>query len=81
MSATATLRRRRPTCREVEVLAAVVATGSEKAAAHQLGISPATVKSHLANARSKAGVDTTMQLVRVLSGDLPLPHGIPQTAE
>jgi DNA-binding NarL/FixJ family response regulator len=73
--------RRRPTCREIEVLTAVLATGSEKAAAHCLGISAATVKSHLANARSKCGVDTTLQLVQALAPQLPLPNGIPQKGE
>ena len=32
-----------------------VPTGSEKAAAHRLGLSHSTVKHHLANARSKVG--------------------------
>jgi DNA-binding NarL/FixJ family response regulator len=35
------------------VVAAVLAAGSEKAAAHRLGLSHSTVKHHLANARSK----------------------------
>ena len=43
------------TDREVVVVAAVLATGSEKAAAHRLGLSHSTVKHHLANARSKVG--------------------------
>ena len=37
------------------VVAAVVAAGSEKAAAHRLGLSHSTVKHHLASARSKVG--------------------------
>ena len=45
------------TDREVSVVAAVVATGSEKAAAHRLGLSHSTVKHHLSNARSKVGAD------------------------
>jgi len=40
----------RATDREVAVVAAVLATGSEKAAAHRLGLSRSTVKHHLANA-------------------------------
>jgi DNA-binding CsgD family transcriptional regulator len=45
--------------------------GSEKAAAHRLGLSHATVKHHLANARSKAGAETTAQLVSILAPRLP----------
>lgn len=41
--------------REVVVVAAVLVAGSEKAAAHRLGLSHSTVKHHLANARSKVG--------------------------
>ncbi len=44
-------------------MAAVLVAGSEKAAAHRLGLSPSTVKHHLANARSKVGAATTAQLV------------------
>ena len=40
------------TDREVGVVAAVLVAGSEKAAAHRLGLSHSTVKHHLANARS-----------------------------
>jgi len=35
------------------VVAAVLVAGSEKAAAHRLGLSHSTVKHHLANARSE----------------------------
>ena len=49
--------------RELAVVEAVLATGSEKAAAHRLGLSHSTVKHHLANARSKVGAATTAQLV------------------
>ena len=66
---------------EVGVVAAVVATGSEKAAAHRLGLSHSTVKHHLANARSKVGAETTAQLVWILSPRLPEPEGGPQTDE
>ena len=45
----------RATDREVGVVAAVLVAGSEKAAAHRLGLSHSTVKHHLANARSKVG--------------------------
>jgi DNA-binding CsgD family transcriptional regulator len=51
------------TNREVGVVAAVLVAGSEKAAAHRLGLSHSTVKHHLANARSKVGATTTAQLV------------------
>jgi hypothetical protein len=55
------------------VVAAVLAAGSEKAAAHRLGLSHSTVKHHLANARSKVGAATTAQLVWILAPRLPDP--------
>jgi DNA-binding CsgD family transcriptional regulator len=57
------------------VVAAVSAAGSEKAAAHRLGLSHSTVKHHLANARSKVGAMTTAQLVWILAPRLPEPEG------
>ena len=63
----------RATDREVGVVAAVLVTGSEKAAAHRLGLSHSTVKHHLANARSTVGVETTAQLVWILAERLPEP--------
>ncbi len=48
-------------------MAAVLVAGSEKAAAHRLGLSLSTVKHHLANARSKVGAATTAQLVWILA--------------
>jgi DNA-binding CsgD family transcriptional regulator len=62
------------TDREVGVVAAVLAAGSEKAAAHRLGLSHSTVKHHLANARSKVGAATTAQLVWILASRLPEPE-------
>jgi hypothetical protein len=59
------------------VVAAVLAAGSEKAAAHRLGLSHSTVKHHLANARSKVGARTTAQLVWILAPRLPEPTGAP----
>jgi hypothetical protein len=56
------------------LVAAVLAAGSEKAAAHCLGLSHSTVKHHLANARSKVGVETTAQLVWILGPRLPEPE-------
>jgi len=53
-------------------------TGSEKAAAHRLGLSHSTVKHHLANARSKVGATTTAQLVWILAPRLPEPEGVAQ---
>ena len=61
----------RATDREVGVVAAVLVAGSEKAAAHRLGLSHSTVKHHLANARSKVGAATTAQLVWILAPRLP----------
>lgn len=60
--------------RELVVVAAVLVAGSEKAAAHRLGLSHSTVKHHLANARSKMGVETTAQLVWILAPNLPEPE-------
>ena len=45
------------------MVTAVLVAGSKKAAAHRLGLAHSTVKHHLANARSKVGVETTAQLV------------------
>ena len=67
--------------REVGVVAAVLVAGSEKAAAHRLGLSHSTVKHHLANARSKMGATTTAQLVWILAPRLPKPEGMAQADE
>ena len=67
--------RARATDRELAVVAAVLAAGSEKAAAHRLGLSHSTVKHHLATARSKVGAATTAQLVWILAARLPEPEG------
>ena len=61
------------TDREVVVVAAVLAAGSEKASAYRLGLSHSTVKHHLANARFKVGAATTAQLVWILAPRLPEP--------
>ncbi len=60
------------------VVASVLVAGPEKAAAHRLGLSHSTVKHHLANARTKVGVETTAQLVWILAERLPQPEGDPQ---
>lgn len=60
------------------MVAAVVEAGSEKAAAHRLGLSHSTVKHHLAKARSKVGAATTAQLVWILAERLPEPDGTAQ---
>ena len=67
--------------RELAVVAAVIAAGSEKAAAHRLGLSHSIVKHHLANARSKVGAATTAQLVWILAERLPEPESGPHTAD
>jgi DNA-binding NarL/FixJ family response regulator len=69
------------TDREVGVVAAVLVAGSEKAAAHRLGLSHSTVKHHLASARSKVGATTTAQLVWILGPRLPGPEGMAKTDE
>jgi DNA-binding NarL/FixJ family response regulator len=71
----------RATDREVAVVAAVLATGSEKAAANRLGLSHSTVEHHLANARSKVGAETTAQLVWILAARLPGAAGTSSTNE
>jgi DNA-binding NarL/FixJ family response regulator len=65
----------RATERELVVVAAVLEAGSEKAAAHRLGLSHSIVKHHLASARSKVGATTTAQLVWILGPRLPEPDG------
>ena len=52
------------------MVASVLVAGSEKAAAHRLGLSHSTVKHHLANARTKVGATTTAQLVWILAARL-----------
>ncbi len=83
--AAAGMRARRPseraTDRELVVVAAVLEAGSEKAAAHRLGLSHSTVKHHLANARSRVGAETTAQLVWILAPRLPEPDGMAQADE
>lgn len=69
----------RATEREVGVVAAVLVAGSEKGAAHRLGLSHSTVKHHLANARSKVGATTTAQLVWMLGRRLPEPGDVADT--
>ncbi|MEO8470507.1 MAG: LuxR C-terminal-related transcriptional regulator [Chloroflexota bacterium] len=71
----------RATDREVVVVAAVLVAGSEKGAAHRLGLSHSTVKHHLANARSKLAATTTAQLVWILAPRLPEPEGLARTDE
>ncbi len=81
MAATNGLPISRATDREVVVVAAVLVAGSEKEAAHRLGLSHSTVKHHLANARSKVGAVTTAQLVWILAPRLPEPEGMARTDE
>ena len=68
----------RPTEREVRVVEAVLVAGSEKAAAHRLGLSHSTVKHHLASARSKVGATTTAQLVWMLACGCQSPRVVPK---
>ena len=56
------------------MVAAFLVAGSEKAAAHRLGLSHSTVKHHLENARSKVRAATTVQLVWILGPRLPEPE-------
>lgn len=67
--------------REVRVVEAILVAGSEKAAAHRLGLSHSTVKHHLATARSRVGATTTAQLVWILGSRLPEPESQAKTDE
>ena len=58
------------------MIEAVLVAGSEKAAAHRLGLSHSTVKHHLANARSKVEATTTAQLVWILAPRLAEVEGL-----
>lgn len=60
---------------------ATMPNGSEKAAAHRLGLSHSTVKHHLANARTKVGAANTAQLVWILGPRLPEPNGTAHSDE
>jgi DNA-binding NarL/FixJ family response regulator len=71
----------RATDREVGVVAAVLVAGSEKAAAHRLGLSHSTVKHHVANTRTKVGAATTAQLVWILAPRMARPEGMARTDE
>lgn len=54
---------RTPTARQIDVLAAYVATGgSVPEAAERVGIRPSTAKRHLADLRARSGL-TTEQLI------------------
>ncbi len=61
-----------PTARQLEVIAAVVATGSQKAAAASLGISEHTVHGSLERLRVRLGDVTMVQAIYILTerGDL-----------
>jgi hypothetical protein len=63
------------------VVPAILVAGSEKAAAHRLGLSHSTVEHSLANARSKVGATTTAQLVWTLAPRLPEPEDGAPTGE
>ena len=63
----ATTADRHPTDRQVQTLAAVIATGSYGEAAATLGIRPRTVCNHLVGLRLRLGVETTLQAVYVLT--------------
>ncbi len=56
-----------PTARQVAVLATVIASGTYKEAAFALGISPLTVRNHLADIRYRLGVETNGQAIYVLT--------------
>ncbi len=55
-----------PTPRELQVLAASLRAGSTKAAAHELGISDATVRNHLSRLYGRLDVDCMSQAAAAL---------------
>ncbi len=55
------------TPRNVEVVAAIVATGSRQAAADQLGIGRHSVDQHLARLTVRLGVESPYQVIYVLT--------------
>lgn len=56
-----------PTARQLEVIAAVVSTGSQKAAAVSLGISEHTVNGSLGRLRVRLGDVTMVQAIYILT--------------
>jgi DNA-binding CsgD family transcriptional regulator len=70
--------------REREVLRALLRLGYAKAVAAELGISTRTVENHLASARAKLGVDSTLQAASLLREfelqDRVLPEPRPEVA-
>jgi DNA-binding NarL/FixJ family response regulator len=56
------------TPRQLEVLRAYAQAGSMKIAAHQLGLSPATVRATLVNIRARLGVSSSVQAVMLVFG-------------
>ena len=55
------------TPRNVEVVAAIVATGSRQAAADQLGIGTHAVDGQLARIKARLGVESEAQVIYVLT--------------
>jgi DNA-binding CsgD family transcriptional regulator len=56
-----------PTARQLEIIAAVVATGSQKAAAVSLGITEHTVNANMGKLRVSLGDVTTPQAIYILT--------------
>lgn len=71
----------RATDREVGVVAAVLAAGSEMAAAHRLGLSHSTVKHHPGERAVQGGGETAAQLVWILAPRIPEPEGVVEADE
>jgi len=55
------------TRRQLDCVRAHVSEGTSKAAAYRLGLSPSTLRAHLARARVRTAVETTEQLVYLLA--------------
>lgn len=70
------MRARDVTPRQLACFRAILTTGTPKAAADELGISPLTLRNHLAEARIRLGVETNEQAVYLLArrGSLSVGH-------
>jgi DNA-binding CsgD family transcriptional regulator len=66
--------------RELEALSLLAGVGRTKGVARQLGISPRTVENHLASARLKLGVETTLQAISLFQ-EASGPDGAGRLAE
>ena len=62
---------REPSRRQVEVAATVVSTGTQKEAAHSLGLSVTSIRNHLTRLSERTGTETTLQAIAWLDDHAP----------